>query len=332
MTRVQIAVSTDMEMFEPTLVSVMSALESCSSPATVHVFGLNLTDGARSRLDRAVRLWPGSSLEVRDVDSALISDWNRGARVQRHSPAVLAILHIPKTLDGRVLYLDSDLLVQGDIAPLFALELGGGGEERLVAAVRDYQLLLQRFQSFLGSADRALNALEELLNPHPVTDFFNSGFVLFDTDAIKAEPGLADAIADTSGDLLEDSEILNQRLKGRAMLLDPSWNVLAGMHCHYGPLHAGMVPDGEPYLHTPPRVLHFYGIVKPWHDVDTDLLMRDFHGALRHLSDAIDLERIGKTPDELLFFLTSRVSIAEYICAVRSWRAAHGRYTHMIDG
>lgn len=317
MASVQIAVSTDMKMIEPTLVAIMSALEGTRRPAQVHVFGADLSGAARDMLDRAVRSAPEAELRFHDMAEILDEKLDILKVGPRHTPATLAIRFIPKLLTGRVLYLDSDTLTHGGVGPLFDLDMAG----RRVAAVRDYERISHWHTAVFGDENYpSIKKLRQVMESHPVHDFFNSGVVLFDTDAISAEPGLADAIADLSEPDDDDARILNRHLKGRVLQLDPAWNVIAGLHHLYGAMHDAVVGDGLQSAHDPARITHFFGVLKPWDDFEPNEV--EIGGLIR---EALE-------PPYRIDHLTCLPSIAEYASAVRVWRNARDRYMGMIEG
>lgn len=131
--RVRIAYSTDMDGFEPAIVSMMSALEGTRRPVTVHFIGYDLTGEALRWLEAAVRRSGQAELHLYNAHPEFFG----GRSVYGFPRVVMAILHIPKLLDRRVVYLDTDTLVQGDIGSLFDAELQG----RCIGAVRDYGTL-----------------------------------------------------------------------------------------------------------------------------------------------------------------------------------------------
>ena len=234
MIKVQIVMVTDMRMFEPTLTAMMSAVEHCSRPVTVHFLGHDISDKARCLLDAAVRCLPKTDLRFYDLSEALAEGWDDFKYDGRHSAATRANLFIPKLVDsGRVLYLDSDTITHTDVSPLFYMDMKGCH----VAAARDYGYLaswsefrpkgiraagakaLCRPVSWLRKRTGAVPALatplknlENLLNyyrtgknppyswerrviyPYPIYDYVNTGVVLFDVDSIKGEPGLLDTL------------------------------------------------------------------------------------------------------------------------------------------
>lgn len=325
MAGVQIAFSTDMKMLEPTLVAAMSALEGTRRPAQVHVFGMDLTGAARDMLDRAVRSAPEAEPRFHDMAQILDGRWDPSKIDARHSPATLAILFIPKLLAGRVLYLDSDTLTHGGVEALFDLDMAG----RRVAAVRDYERM-QHWRDVVSGEGHypSIEILLEAMDRHPVQDFFNGGVVLFDTDAINTEPGLADAIADLSK-TDDDARILNRHLKGHVLHLDPSWNVIAGLHHLYGSMHDAVVGDGLQSTQRPARITHYFGRVKPWHDFDPDDIVTAPFRARERIWQLLSAQ-FPIEPHAVLEHLKDRISAAEYAASVRVWRRARDRYMGLL--
>ena len=326
MERIQIAVSTDAKMFRPSLVTAMSAIEATPRPVTLHVLGLDLDDGHAAILERLERRFPGTRTRLHQLPEHLRDDWNKSG-VKRHSPAMLATLLVPTLLEGRILYLDSDTLVCSDVGALFDIDLNGCH----VAAVRDYERMLMLFECPMGSEQRRDDQYgphAAIMAPHPASDFFNSGVVLFDCDSINAGPGLADTLADTGKIRNDDSELLNRHLKGRVAHLNMSWNAIAGLYCRYPMLH-GALARGTQMRSLPPKILHYYGVVKPWHSFSAEDMNRDFKSVRRKLFEETDLAR---TEDFLWNFVKDEICVSEYARMVGIWRGASLRLAAILDG
>ena len=319
-------------MFEPTLVTVMSALESASAPVTVHFLGKDLSDAARVRLDAAIGLHPGTELVRHDMSRIMREEgWASFEFDGHHSPMVNAILFVPNLVGaGRALFLDSDTLVHSDIAPLFSIDMAGCH----IGAVRDYYIIQKMLEILPGAGtdlERVLGEHAWRMAPRPLCDFINTGVVLFDVDSIMSVPGLADAIADPA-DLFTETMRLADLLKDRTLHLDPAWNAFCGMHTRYGMLHQVLVEGDSAYVHRPPRISHYLGVAKPWHDFDVDDLARDFAAVRRRAFQALEAAGAGVRESSVFLHLTDRTSHVEFASGYRLYRRSRARLMAMLDG
>lgn len=155
---------------------------------------------------------------------------------------------IPAT-EARVLWLDADLLVLGDLAELWRTDLhgaviGASPDARVTTVgarfgIRDFAAL------GLASGDK----------------YFNAGVMLVDLDRWRTE-GVEERALDylkrnRSRVYFWDQEALNAALSGRWHELAPCWN--------WTP-NTGVRPD-DPHARTSvaaPAILHFSGNLKPW--------------------------------------------------------------------
>jgi len=176
---------------------------------------------------------------------------------RRISPYITEIsfarLLIPELLPdlSRVLYLDADVLVLGDVTELWDTPLDGVP----VAAVVDPMVTT-------WDAPRGIHN-PELVAGRGATPYFNSGVLLVDADAWRARDLTAAAVAygrrEARRIVLSDQEILNAVVDGAFLALDERWNQSA-IHLEQEPS-----PAFEARL-ARTRVLHYYGRIKPWHD------------------------------------------------------------------
>jgi lipopolysaccharide biosynthesis glycosyltransferase len=162
----------------------------------------------------------------------------------------------------RALYLDSDILVLDDLAPLLGADLDG----LPLAAVRD------PFQPTYGRSNFVMPGWRELGIPAD-REYFNSGVVLFDLGTCRRE-----RLFDRAVHFLErhpeqvcigDQDALNWAVDDRWLRLDRAWNtapmssvVVNGCMAYrmndVVPLRT--LVDEEPAA----RVMHYMSQLKPW--------------------------------------------------------------------
>jgi hypothetical protein len=204
----------------------------------------------------------------------------------RRSEATYLRLLLPDALAGdyrRLLYLDSDVFVQGgDIDALLGVDLG----DRAVAAVRDnfqWRRPRRHVESF-----RAMGL--------PNVPYLNAGVLLVDTAAWRASDLLARCIAFAAarpGAMRHmDQDLLNGALMGDWAELSPLWN--------WQYTRATMLFEALEGAH----VVHFIGAKKPWTHSGAQLPLR-FRDAYRTFFARVHPER-PIAPDGLAPHLNRR--------------------------
>lgn len=150
----------------------------------------------------------------------------------------------------RVLYLDSDIIVRGDLRPLWEKDLS----QYVVAVVPD--ALPQAFPSIDAELRRKLSLGSD-------TSYFNAGVMLINLIGWRNEnvgPELR-AFCKSNPDKLTfwDQCALNTILKGKALTVSYIWN-LQSAHLRI----AEIAGHKSTYKIAEPRIVHFTGPYKPW--------------------------------------------------------------------
>jgi len=245
---------------EPLLVVLRSIAEAhpdCLSQLSVHVLHTGMTDGNLARIRRQA---DAVDLDVRTV--AVRIPPGRYPLSGRATAATYLRLEIAEHVAAdRVLYLDADTLVVGDLRPLLTTDLAG----RPVAAVRDPQNPIVRFGIGLpGWAELGVPGDRE---------YFNSGVLVLDLVACRREQ-----IFERCEYFLAyyrehirfwDQDALNWAVDDNWLRLERRWNTL--------PMSAILRLPGDQYSaeHIFPveqliadepdaHILHFAGKGKPW--------------------------------------------------------------------
>jgi lipopolysaccharide biosynthesis glycosyltransferase len=238
-------------------VAMSSALQHLSGDVSPVVYVLDAGIAAGSR-ERLVNVAFAEGVEVAwiyvpparlsQVD-ATVPQGPMAGTAHHVTRAGYARLLIPELLPRhvqRAVYLDSDVLVRGDLSPLFDLDLDGA----LFAAVTDFAV---------ASA------------PHPlfgesIPHYFNSGVLVLDVgrwrNAAFAERVLGWAGAQQQVLPFLDQDALNAVAEDWYEL-EPRWNVQQGFL--WRPALATEFASQREALYDGAVVLHFTGGTKPWH-------------------------------------------------------------------
>lgn len=243
-----------------------SLLDNTADPTRIEIHLLHTDLAARNR-ERLGELVEGSGARLlfHDVGERVEADEAyRG--LTPHFHRLLAPEILPTGVD-RFVYLDSDLLVRGDLRDLFAMPLGG----RTVATCQDY----------IGTFAQAVANHRELGVPG-TTPYFNSGVMLVDRDLWQADRVSERVLECTrrnerhlyaQGKFFQyDQYALNVVLRDAVVLLDMTWN------------------HGAEYPYRDCRIVHFNGHGKPWSPTCSPEFRDEFHSVLA---------RTGWRPDEL---------------------------------
>jgi lipopolysaccharide biosynthesis glycosyltransferase len=144
---------------------------------------------------------------------------------------------------GRVLYIDADTIVLGDVRELWNADLG----ECAIGAVRDCYQDAAEFAARWGL-------------PHTGQVYFNAGVQVIDLARVRREGLFSEAldfvVANDAKLLFGDQDALNYVFWGRWAPLDPAWNVQ-----RY--LNASEVASAG-WKRAGPGLVHFIGTDKPW--------------------------------------------------------------------
>ncbi|WP_162917223.1 glycosyltransferase family 8 protein [Dongia deserti] len=246
MTRNAVCLCTDRNMAVPALYVATEAARRARGAYDVHVFA------EEGELDDEHRAWMARH-GIQAIGALSFPRLHKtGATAGRISPASLIRLVAPELLAGRydrLLYLDADTEIHGDLAPLFGLDLQG----RVLAAAA-----AGRITERLAPA--AVRKREEHFRALGMTEpfrYFNDGLMLIDVARWNAE-----RIGERALDFIErnpticllpDEDALNAVLDGHILDLSPIWNFRG--HLMELPCAAALAA---------PVVCHYDGPDKPW--------------------------------------------------------------------
>jgi lipopolysaccharide biosynthesis glycosyltransferase len=236
----------DRNMLVPAFFVAAGAVRRAGSTYDVHILA------EATEIDDAHRRW----MEAHNIRAIPGLDFPRLREIaineKRLTPATLIRLLMPGILAtryDRVLYLDADTEVCGDVAPLFDLDLG---EAPLAAvpAARIKEVVPPKQRQADHAHFRALGMSEPFR-------YFNSGVMLIDIARWMAED-LGERLLrfierNAAICNLPDEDALNAVLDGRIAEISPIWNLRSWEMA---------MPRVTDYLH--PVIRHYDGPQKPW--------------------------------------------------------------------
>lgn len=161
----------------------------------------------------------------------------------------------------KILYLDCDLIVNGDIAELYDMNIGNTA----IGAIRDIDFLgnlNMKNGERRGYADRILH----MSNPY---GYFQAGVLIMNLDRMREIHTVHEwlEIASRPDFIYNDQDILNMECEGEVTYLDYAWNV---MHDCAGRVQGvfAFAPASvyQEYLRSreAPKIVHYAGFDKPW--------------------------------------------------------------------
>jgi lipopolysaccharide biosynthesis glycosyltransferase len=216
---------------------VVTLQQHCQRPIHAHLLSGHLSDAnlkALNSMSTPSFSWSCYTVTADDF-SALPISLRYGERLTNATYYRMALPDLLAPHIKKVLYLDADMLVLGDISPLWDCDC----QNVAATVVADGSLSYQKRWEVIGSD-----------NPH----YFNAGMMLINLDKWRIE----DLAAMTLSFLNEsqdweynDQDLLNLALNDCVQYVDEKWNAQS--------FHFRQDKDITPML------VHFTGVEKPWH-------------------------------------------------------------------
>jgi lipopolysaccharide biosynthesis glycosyltransferase len=239
-------------------------------PLDVHVLAAHFPAEVRRRVDDSLPVG-AATIHWLPVDLDAYPEFSTASGLPKAACARFLIPHvIPKSI-SRILYLDADILVLGDLAPLWHQDLKGA----VVGAVLD-------------GLDKQIKAKGARVARVPwVKQYFNAGVLLMDLGRWRSERISEQALEylrRTPDSPFGDQDALNVACDGRWTPLHPRWNFQG----HLGQRIADIAPEHRP------TIIHFITNLKPWNPRALSLNRSLYDGFRRRTRFArVPVERIS---------------------------------------
>jgi lipopolysaccharide biosynthesis glycosyltransferase len=245
--KITVALGVD-DAYVPHMAAVIASIVRTSDPALYRF--LLLTTGVPPRRQAQVEsIAPAAQfvwVEVGDEHIPELQVKGAIAHVNRTTFLRLALERVAPADCDRLIYLDADLIVAGDLRTLWAVDLEGA----VVGGVHDQFIDAEKF------------AMHWNLSP-PTVGYFNAGVLLIDLKKVRAEKLFSKALRFilSYNPAFADQDALNWALWNRWRELDPTWNV--GRHYAIPALMSELRTD-RLLNGRAPRIIHYTGPEKPW--------------------------------------------------------------------
>ncbi len=238
---------------------ISSALATSGSPGRLRFLVLDCGVSSRTsrRLTRLASKF-GATVEFFPVDLSVLGNVDTTGHGGAAAYARVLSPWILRNEHGRVIYLDSDLIVRQDIAALLRHPTD---EQTSTWAVPEVGV------PFVSSPTAVFDWESQSMDPK--ARYFNSGVLMFDLDGWRR-----DQVPERTLEYLRahgrkvfwwDQGGLNVTLYGRWRALDLRWNQT---HCILYPqsswVEAGYDAAILESVRSGPFIVHFNGVVKPW--------------------------------------------------------------------
>ena len=167
----------------------------------------------------------------------------------------------------KVLYLDCDLVINGDISELYETD------------IKEYTLAATRDPDFLGQINGANKETIEytktdfrMKNPY---NYFQAGVLLFNEDKMRKKHDLNEWLELASiPHMYNDQDVLNLECENEVKYIDMKWGMIVD-HDHsrvanvisYAP---NEIQKEYAMAHKNPMIIHYAGFKKPWYDPTED--------------------------------------------------------------
>lgn len=228
----------------------------------------NIGGEKRELIKSAVSQYKNASIRFHNV-SRMISGYDLTTNNQHISMETYYRFLVQEILDcyDKVLYLDSDLIVKGNIRELYDIELG----DNLLAAAHDID--------YLGNLNmndgKRLTYTTQTLKLKKPYNYFQAGVLLLNTRALRKLHTVSEwmDIVTRANYIYDDQDILNTECQDRVVFLPFEWNV---MHDCGGRIDSvfkfapNEIYDAYMASRVNPKIIHYAGWEKPWVNPECD--------------------------------------------------------------
>lgn len=237
MKALNICYSTNEDFAKHTAVSITSLLENnAQSKIIVHILYSDLSDKTILRLSVFEKRYPNAKIVFHKIESARFKDFQINIPHITKETYFRYLISDIITDTNKVLYLDGDTVVNGEISELFNIDLTGF----YCAGVRDIYIEQIGYKKEIGLTESEL--------------YINAGVILFNLEEIRKSSIVEKLFKLTAENNFkyQDQDAINVVFNGKIKELDCIYN--------FKRAHQKAFPEKTSLA----KIIHFVGPNKPW--------------------------------------------------------------------
>lgn len=203
-------------------------------------------------------------VDVTLFDEQIVTDVGRYWSVETNYR--LFLLSELFALYDRVLYLDCDIVVIGDVSELYYCELHGN----MAGAVKGVSLrylVFSKSAMFVNNVPyNATNYAEKYLGLKDVKEYFNAGVILFDLKCCRERVSFEEVLSvlHEKEYCLNDQDVLNIIMDGNVESLDCKWNYTNDIEYHLTSSDVRRRKLYKELYRKDFKIVHYISANKPW--------------------------------------------------------------------
>ena len=255
----------DNDFAKYTAVAVQSVIENASANFNYDIFVLNenFDEAVVSKFESLSK----DNISVRCINvNDYISDIeNKINDVTKRKKIVYYRFFVPKIFENfdKIVYLDSDLVVEEDISKLFETNL----EDKCIGAVNDIFMRI-----LLKKSENWVKYLKLMLKMDVPENYFQSGVMLFNIPKMLKEnitERLLERLNEIGEPMIVDQDIYNSVCQNTVKFVEPYWNYDRNTELliddyDYSNEDINRLVELYKEVKKHPKIIHFAGNMKPW--------------------------------------------------------------------
>lgn len=254
---------------EPMIVSMYSMLQNADANRQydISVMHKDLQPETMERVKLLERMRPGITIHMMDVSAydAQVCDRTCGYITSETNYRLFLLGDLFCKYD-RMIYLDCDTIVCGDISELFDTDLQGQSVGVVEAMDHRYLSVMKKAKFFEGKPYNIDAYKTKILQMQPTDIYFNAGVILFDLTGCRriGDDKAAVRLLNQRHYYYNDQDVLNMMFHAHTHMLDLSWNYTNEIEEYHKFQEAALIQAYHDTYVSQYRVIHFVSGRKPW--------------------------------------------------------------------